>query len=82
MTKHLPECPVAVARPGTFTSCICDALRACEARMLNAAREAVEAIPAPYKIRGDFDTFGAYAEGRADFKDAALTVIDAIKGEQ
>ena len=33
MTKHLPECPVAAARPGTFTSCICDRLRACEARV-------------------------------------------------
>ena len=33
MTKHLPECPVAAARPGTFTSCICDALRACEERV-------------------------------------------------
>ena len=33
MTEHLPECPVAVARPGTFTSCICDRLRACEQRV-------------------------------------------------
>ena len=50
---------------------------------LDAAREAVEAIPAPYKIRGDFDTFGAYNEGRADMKDAATSAIDAIKkGEQ
>ena len=46
---------------------------------LDAAREAVEAIPAPYKIRGDFDTFGAYNEGRADMKDAATSAIDAIK---
>ena len=33
MNEHLPECPVAVARPGTFTSCICDRLRACEQRV-------------------------------------------------
>ena len=46
------------------------------------AREAVEAIPAPYKIRGDFDTFGTYAEGRADFKDAALSAIDALREKQ
>ena len=35
MTEHLPECAVAVALPGTFTSCICEALRACEKRMLD-----------------------------------------------
>lgn len=46
---------------------------------LDAAREAVEAIPAPYKIRGDFDTFGAYNEGRADMKDAATSAINALK---
>ena len=34
MTEHLPECPVAAARPGTFTSCICGRLRACEERVL------------------------------------------------
>jgi hypothetical protein len=48
---------------------------------LDAALEAVEAIPAPYKIRGDFDTFGAYHEGRADFKDAALSAIDVLREE-
>jgi hypothetical protein len=48
---------------------------------LDAAREAVEAIPAPYKIRGDFETYGPYAEGRTDMKDAALSAIDAL-GEQ
>lgn len=49
---------------------------------LDAAREAVEAIPAPYKIRGDFDTFGAYHEGRADFKDAATSAIDALREDR
>ena len=49
---------------------------------LATAREAVEAIPAPYKIRGDFETFGPYAEGRADFKDAALAAIDALREKQ
>ena len=58
------------------------AIRDCEERMLNAAREAVEAIPALYKIRGDFDTYGPYAEGRADFKDAALSAIDALREKQ
>ena len=41
MTEHLPECPVAAARPGTFTSCICDALRACEERVLGDRDELV-----------------------------------------
>ena len=49
---------------------------------LDAAREAVEAIPAPYKTRGDFETYGPYAEGRADFKDAALAAIDALREKQ
>ena len=46
---------------------------------LAAAREAVEAIPAPYKIRGDFETYAQYSEGKADFKDAALSAIDALR---
>ena len=33
MTEHLPECAVAVALPGTFLVCICEALRACEERV-------------------------------------------------
>lgn len=48
---------------------------------LDAAREAVEAIPAPYKIRGDFETFGPYHEGKSDMKDTALSVIDALREE-
>lgn len=48
-------------------------------RGLDAAREAVEAIPAPYKIRGDFETYAHYSEGKADFKDAALSAIDALR---
>ena len=36
MTEHLPECAVAVALPGTFTSCICEALRSCEERVSRA----------------------------------------------
>ena len=44
MTEHLPECAVAAARPGTFLSCICDALRACEDRVVAAAVQRVEAL--------------------------------------
>lgn len=46
---------------------------------LAAARESVEAIPAHYKIRGDFETYGPYSEGKADMKDAALSAIDALR---
>ncbi len=48
MTEHLPECAVAVALPGTFTSCICEALRACEARVLREAQLRVAAIRDPW----------------------------------
>ena len=46
------------------------------------AMDAVAAIPAPYKIRGDFETFGPYHEGRADFKDAATSAIDALREDR
>ncbi len=46
---------------------------------LDAVRKAVEAIPAPYKIRGDYETYGPYPEGKADMKDMALSAIDALK---
>jgi hypothetical protein len=49
---------------------------------LDAAREAIEAIPAPYKIRGDFETYGNYSEGKTDMKDAALSAIDALREKQ
>ena len=48
MSEHLPECPVAAARPGTFTSCICGRLRACEERVLDAAVQRVEALLFPW----------------------------------
>ena len=44
-----------------------------------SALKAVRAIQAPYKIAGDHSTYGPYNEGRADFKDAALSAIDSLK---
>ena len=44
-----------------------------------SAREAVEAIPAPYKVAGDYSTYGSYHEGKSDMKDTALAAIDALK---
>ena len=42
MTKHLPECLHDDDTYGLRGLCICDELRACEQRVLDAAREAVE----------------------------------------
>ena len=42
MTEHLPECYDIWQTPRDCV--LCDALRACEARVLNAARDAVTAI--------------------------------------
>ena len=49
---------------------------------LNAAREAVEAIPAPYKAKGQYETYGPYNEGRADCKDLCESAIDALREKQ
>ena len=91
MTEHLQECHQpkylkdlswgSISRDEPFVPCICDALRACEKRVLDAAREAVEAIPAPYKVKGQYETHDTYHEGRADFKDAALSAIDVLREE-
>ena len=59
MTDHLPECGYSPGQPGfgginsgipstqpylAPSPCICDRLRACEQRVLDAARDAVEAV--------------------------------------
>ena len=43
MSDHLPECLHDDDTYGLRGLCICDELRACEQRMLDAARQAVEA---------------------------------------
>jgi hypothetical protein len=49
MTEHLPECWAKYpSDPPAW--CICDELRACEARMIGAAREALLALP-EYALR-------------------------------
>ena len=52
MTEHLAECPTngECSLPDCLHSkplCICDALRACEARVIAAAVQRVEALLAP-----------------------------------
>ena len=46
---------------------------------LDAARGAVEAIPALYKVKGQHETYGPYHEGKADMKDLAISAIDALR---
>ena len=46
---------------------------------LDAAAKAVEAIPAPYKVKGQHETYGPYSEGKADFKDLVISAIDALR---
>ena len=64
--SHLPECWLS---EGKFDAlCLCDRLRACEQRVLDAAREAVAGIQdgpknQPYWID----------------REAALTAIDALR---
>ena len=62
MTEHLPECPKATPKLITV-NCICHSLRACEERVLDAAREAVAGL----------DSSGLIYE--AD----ALAAIDALR---
>lgn len=70
MSDHLPECPVAPRR-GTInpSDCICDRLRACEQRVLDAAREAVAAV-------------GVRKDTSHDMRVQALAAIDALRKEQ
>ena len=51
-------------------------------RGLDAALIAVEAISAPYKVKGQYETHDPYHEGRADMKDLCISAIDALKEKQ
>ena len=72
MTEHLPECPCLCTDEAyclCYTAeCICERLRACEDRVLNAAREAVARAP--------------MGSGAYNTKAADLAAIAAIKGDQ
>ena len=93
MSDHLPECERWFTDMPEPDECpACEMFRACEQRVLkenfcilsynhalNTAREAVDRLPAPYKVRGDFDTYSSYNEGRMDMKDAVLSAIDVLR---
>ena len=44
MTEHLPECPLP------YLDCICDLIRACEARVLREAQLRVAAMRDPWPV--------------------------------
>lgn len=83
MTEHLPECILPTyldavlwrrAPQGLRVPCICDELRACEDRVLNAAREAVE-LKTWISVYELSDESKAYNKGIR----ATLAAIDALK---
>ena len=94
MTEHLPECTEHLPECwATYPSdppawCICDELRDCEERMLNAAREAVAALDAYYALeecqgnpleKGDPEDPDPWQQGHLIERDDALAAIDALR---
>lgn len=67
-SSHLPECPHANSRTATFYGgyCVCPLLRACEQRVLDAAREAVAVV-------------GVRKDTSYDMRVVALAAIDALR---
>jgi hypothetical protein len=86
MSEHLSECPnygIALAadyieRDVYFRRCICDELRGCEKRVIDAAVQRVEALgnePQPKHDGDPYSWSAGYAECQRQF-------IAAIKGDQ
>ena len=69
MTDHLPECPKSADRYA-MAMCICVRLRACEQRVLDAAREAVATMT--------FDSL-QMDQGPVATQRQVLAAIDALK---
>ena len=62
-----------------WTEAIVKALHLGYLDALDDVQDAVQAIPAPYKVKGQYDTYGPYNEGASDLKDAALSAIDKLR---
>lgn len=82
MSDHLPECPgnwgVGQMPDGPCT--FCDMLRACEQRVLDAAREAVVALKPWLEVetyKGGYDCCGCSTT--YDLMEDALAAIDALR---
>ena len=86
MTEHLPECLHDDDTYGLRGLCICDELRACEQRVLDAAREAVLALPHyramecdPGLMPGKHDDSDPWLRGYLVDSDEALAAIDELR---
>ena len=84
MSEHEPECWCrGCTHPhvcGRCRNCICDELRACEQRMLDAAREAVNALERLLDVKkgkGGYDCCGCTTP--STLLEDALAAIDALK---
>ena len=79
MSDHLPECLHDDRTYGLRGLCICDELRACEQRVLDAAREAVAAL-----VRYDHNNYALVCQpdGWAIDRDEALAAIDRLREEK
>lgn len=70
---HLPECRAkGLGLWDGMGLCICDELRACEQRVLDAAWAAVESVD-------DARGHGEYRQGWMDAWDACLKLVDALR---
>lgn len=78
MNNHLPECYQSEGKWGG--GCICVRLRACEQRVLDSAREAVETLDpllAVEKHKGGYDCCGCDTPDKLLYD--ALAAIDALR---
>ena len=94
LMDHLPECPAplcdyfdpkgkCMGYEDCEHLCCCAALRACEQRVLNAAREAVVDLKPRLKVekyKGGYDCCGCSTP--YDLMEDALAAIDALREEQ
>lgn len=69
MSQHLPECSERRAEWRHSEDCICNELRACEQRVLDAARKAVAGV-------------GVRKDTSQDMRVQALAAIDALREEK
>ena len=85
MSDHRPECFYYMDDFGDGERCICDRLRACERRVLDAAREALTAVENDPDAEIDYDRdYMADPSGNTRnprmWLRHALAAIDALRG--
>ena len=72
---HEPECPMS---SGAILTCLCDTIRTCEARALDAARDAVAAAR-DANTAPDGRAITSWGVGWDESMTAALAAIDALR---